>query len=1103
MKSVLPFRGDDTLMYSITYDLVTPESASEGGYAENGYVVEPTEGELQDILLEANRDYGIYKPVGVGVFVNTQAPEDKDYFEKGHEKYYTLTITKSDGSKLNQEELDFITALLNEGKYYFDEESNRFYEWGGTPEYGIGGWIGGTLIGGFLGYQVGKAVGYGRAVRGYEGGGEIIDTFTSIQGSRVMPNNPFTIEKENKFYVIKNSKGEVLAKDTTKDGIMNDKGMFLNLYEQGGSTYNDGGEISRYSDFKNKVVVKFIEKENGNYVTEVLHYPSGELKDKSKPTKVKSVASRIYIKKLGENTDGVLAEGSFTEWVKENKFDEKQLKMLKDIANQYNVKMPTISSTYNDGGDIPSDYFDFQTVQYNNGGSIEDITTEFFKRRFDRKPESDPSYYETWKNRIASAVYFDDYSDNMDDESISTLKEIIAEQPNNKKLGLGGLLLAGGFGAYVGYKVGRARPQKKGFDTEKKVANKIKGAVKDVSSKNKPAKAYKGGGEVDGDDIAEYLTTEKYGTDWWDGENYKNEDVEAYYVNIVDYAEGNKDNPYIDEDTAEMVDEIIKEESVNISDIEYEGGGRISDLKNDFKEYKDIEITIKLIPNDGSEEDTDENDLPLNYVGEIYTGGLESDEPYIELGFQVPKSYEGGGEIKSIGSNKFKYKDYEFEVDDGMLNMTKPDYYDGDEFEGDTPKWEDITPIIADYYDFANRDLEEMPIEEWEIEEITKNFSEKEQIEIFDLSLTDYKKEYAGGGDIPSKEVYEWVEVFKRNNKEDYDQQNFEIEQEKKAELEKAEDDEEREDIEKEYEEQKIDLNNSRDLPNSLFDDEIKDSLKEDGYSETQIQKAYDEYFDKYYDENYMFINNKYEDGGYVVRVFEGRDAKDYWKGNDENEAYDQFLNARAENIKQNDVVLYQDEDELDVYDAMEDLEQDDEYAGGGEVDEFDYLYLRPTKNGLILELTDKGIEAYKDEEIYEMYDLFEDVNSNSEWSYIDNAGDVGLGLTEAPVITDGYYFDDNGEFTDEGVKGSRLYVWNDYMIKDLFDTLMEQGQVTLIEVKDKYYGGGMPERGRETITRPAPTTTPTETPSKPDKDNPYLPKVKPKPKASKLILTK
>lgn len=173
MKSVLPFRGDDTLMYSITYDLSTPESRELGSFEESGYIVEPTEGELQDILLEANRDYGIYKPVGIGSFTNTTADHDHDYFTKGHEKYYTLFINKTDGSRLNQEELDFITALLNEGKYFYDEESNRFYEWGGTPEYGIGGWIGGTLIGGFLGYQVGKAVGYGRAYKGYEGGGEI------------------------------------------------------------------------------------------------------------------------------------------------------------------------------------------------------------------------------------------------------------------------------------------------------------------------------------------------------------------------------------------------------------------------------------------------------------------------------------------------------------------------------------------------------------------------------------------------------------------------------------------------------------------------------------------------------------------------------------------------------------------------------------------------------------------------------------------------------------------------------------------------------------------------------------------------------------------
>jgi hypothetical protein len=128
-------------------------------------------------------------------------------------------------------------------------------------------------------------------------------------------------------------------------------------YSEGGSTYAEGGEISRFSDFKNKVIVRFVEKENGDYVTEVLHYPSGELKDKSIPTKVKSIASRSYIKKLGENTDGILAEGSFTEWIKANRFDEKHLKMLNDIAKQYNVKIPNLSngsSTYAEGGEKQS-----------------------------------------------------------------------------------------------------------------------------------------------------------------------------------------------------------------------------------------------------------------------------------------------------------------------------------------------------------------------------------------------------------------------------------------------------------------------------------------------------------------------------------------------------------------------------------------------------------------------------------------------------------------------------------------------------------------------------------------------------------------------------
>lgn len=132
--------------------------------------------------------------------------------------------------------------------------------------------------------------------------------------------------------------------------------------------------------------------------------------------------------------------------------------------------------------------------------------------------------------------------------------------------------------------------------------------------------------------------------------------------------------------------------------------------------------------------------------------------------------------------------------------------------------------------------------------------------------------------------------------------------------------------------------------------------------------------------------------------------------------------------------------------------------GGGVKGREFNYLYLTEVPNGLKLELTDEGINGYNEEEINDMYDLFEDIQANSEIKYIDNAGDMGFGLTDAPIVTDGYYYDDNGDFTDEGVVDSKVYVWNDYMLKDLFATLMEQGSVVLMEVKsngDSYANGG------------------------------------------------
>ena len=566
MKSVLPFRGDDTLMYSITYDLVTPESASEGGYAESGYVVEPNEGELQDILLESNRDYGIYKPVGVGVFVNTQVPEDKDYFEKGHEKYYTLTITKGDGSRLNQEELDFVTALLNEGKYYFDEESNRFYEWGGTPEYGIGGWIGGTVIGGFLGYQVGKAVGYGRAVRGYEDGGVI----TSDELDKL--NTGFTLEYLDKLL---SEKFPYSHNITVIEGRVNEHADYKKrVYGNSQIDRSISGMKFTFPDNREHAIEYEVQQgsENTNYQfviydSEILPYTvlwgfkdEGDV-DSSYVTKAVAFLQQAYgypmtVKHTVMSKGGSTYEGGGNI----SQGQKKEIdRFITDKRNGLGIKNPSdytneelsnlVIRGYNsherelgfDGGigkgfeeaireHIISNYAKGGST-YEGGGNIESVggvkyigSTKVAKSKMNGfniiQYEDIEVMYQGKNSLTLSQIRYELQDLQGKEDGDETFKEIVYEvehnmfyadggategyhqmpdgtiMPDSAHYGLGGLLLAGGFGAYIGYKVGRARPQKKGFDTEKKIARKVKEGVKDLKKEKKPAISYAGGGEI-------------------------------------------------------------------------------------------------------------------------------------------------------------------------------------------------------------------------------------------------------------------------------------------------------------------------------------------------------------------------------------------------------------------------------------------------------------------------------------------------------------------------------------------------------------------------------------------------------------------------------
>lgn len=130
--------GNKKYKYGITYQLVTPESAENGDFEDTGWEREYAVEELQDILQDAVNRYGIYEPSGSpvhgGVWWSSVSPDtDRDYFEKGHEKYYSLHITNVDGSELTDEEALFVTAKLKEGRnLHWDEEENKWWREGGV-----------------------------------------------------------------------------------------------------------------------------------------------------------------------------------------------------------------------------------------------------------------------------------------------------------------------------------------------------------------------------------------------------------------------------------------------------------------------------------------------------------------------------------------------------------------------------------------------------------------------------------------------------------------------------------------------------------------------------------------------------------------------------------------------------------------------------------------------------------------------------------------------------------------------------------------------------------------------------------------------------------
>lgn len=70
-------------------------------------------------------------------------------------------------------------------------------------------------------------------------------------------------------------------------------------------------------------------------------------------------------------------------------------------------------------------------------------------------------------------------------------------------------------------------------------------------------------------------------------------------------------------------------------------------VKDNDQFDENTEIFFKITPNNGSEEDGDENDIDVNYVGAIYTGG----DGFVELGFEEPN-----GQSYCFGYDNERYR---------------------------------------------------------------------------------------------------------------------------------------------------------------------------------------------------------------------------------------------------------------------------------------------------------------------------------------------------------------------------------------------------------------------------------------------------------------
>lgn len=114
---------------------------------------------------------------------------------------------------------------------------------------------------------------------------------------------------------------------------------------------------------------------------------------------------------------------------------------------------------------------------------------------------------------------------------------------------------------------------------------------------------------------------------------------------------------------------------------------------------------------------------------------------------------------------------------------------------------------------------------------------------------------------------------------------------------------------------------------------------------------------------------------------------------------------------------------------------------------ENEYVKLSMAGKNLVIELADDIDREDFDDMVKNsrfgddaFYDMFDTIRANSDLEYVENLGDVGAGITEAPGIVQGASMDRNGQM--KITKRTKIWYYDDYAINSFVEQLQKHGKV-------------------------------------------------------------